>query len=173
MNRAIGILLSFLFAGCSPNSLYQIEQIRGRIIEYGEYSNVVMIRRIKSPSTNSGYTKILEDPQVIGGSSDMINAKIGTVFGIRYEISNLPTNIAEIEVLRVVRYPPMTMPDGRVSTGFSYVERPDVENGFVRKWSGYSFDWEYEIVEGDWEIEIQYKGKTLCSQKFIISSGLK
>ena len=62
----------------------------------------------------------------------------------------------------------MKKPDGKVSEGFSFVEKSQVTGGRVEAQTGYGFDHDYELIPGAWRIEMQVDGKTLMTQEFTV-----
>lgn len=85
-----------------------------------------------------------------------------------FEISNVPLPDGEVEVTKIARHPAITKPDGTTSKGFTFVEKQWVKDGRVVGWTGYGFDHPYELAAGDWEFEMQFKGKPVCKQKFTV-----
>jgi hypothetical protein len=67
-----------------------------------------------------------------------------------------------------IPHPPIAAPDGTTSSRYETTERFPVREGKVMAWTGYGFDLAYELVVGDWECKLQFRGKSLCSQKFIV-----
>jgi len=51
----------------------------------------------------------------------------------------------------------MTLPDGTVSTGSDFIIKRKLSSNQVIAYTGYGFDEDYELVEGEWSFEIWYK----------------
>ena len=85
-----------------------------------------------------------------------------------YEISNVPAPDGVVEVTKIAKHPRISKPDGTTAVGFTSVEKQFVHAGMVVGFTGYGFDHDYELVAGNWEFEMQYEGKTICTQKFTV-----
>jgi hypothetical protein len=160
------ILLLFLLSACLSGA--SASEIKGKITSYGIFKISGKEEIVKSPETTSGITRIPAGTPTLTTSTDRIPAKIGVRFGMWYEISNLPISDGEVELTKIARHPVVTKPDGSISTGFTFIEKLQVKDGRVIGWTGYGFDHDYELVAGDWEFEMQFKGKTVCKQKFTV-----
>ena len=158
-------LFLFLFACCSVASAAEAQ---GKVTSYGVFRLSGKEEVVKSPDTPTGVTRIAADTPVLIAPTNHIPAKMGVLFGMWYEITNVAAPDGDISVTKVARHPPLKKPDGTTSTGFKFVEKQSVKDGRVNAWTGYGFDYDYELVAGDWEIEMQLNGKTVCKQKFIV-----
>lgn len=99
-----------------------------------------------------------------------IPARIGISFGCFCEVSGLKKKFGDnAEVETVWTYPVMLKPDGSISRGFSF---PDLStanlDGKGRGWSGYRFEKDFELVPGEWRLELRYQGRTLATQVFTV-----
>lgn len=103
-------------------------------------------------------------------STDRIEACMGVEFGYRLDLTGL-TPGATVTFDKVVSTPPLRKPDGRVTTGYTRefpVEVPG--DGVLVAYEGYGFDYDYELVPGEWTIEIWMSGKKLASRTFTVVS---
>jgi hypothetical protein len=60
----------------------------------------------------------------------------------------------------------MTLPDGTVSTGSDYMIKGKVSVNHVIAYTGYGFDEDYELLEGDGVFEIWHEDRKLIEQRF-------
>jgi len=91
---------------------------------------------------------------------------IGAQMYLQYKIWSLPDQPAYVDLRRVLKHPEMTLPDGTVTTGSDFEVKRKVSSNHVIVYTGYGFDEDYELVEGDWTFQIWYKDKKLIEQKF-------
>ena len=85
---------------------------------------------------------------------------------LQYRIWYFPDTPAYVDLRRVLKHPPMNLPDGSVSMGSDYMIKGRVSVNQVIAYTGYGLDEDYELVEGDWVFEIWHKDKKLIEQKF-------
>jgi hypothetical protein len=63
----------------------------------------------------------------------------------------------------------MVKPDGSVSKGYTFADTRRINtDGGVKLWAGFRFENDYELVPGEWRLELSYEGKTLASQNFTV-----
>jgi hypothetical protein len=142
--------------------------IKGKVASYGLFKISGKEEVVKSPKTPSGVTRISAGTPILTKSTNRVPAKIGVCFGMWYEITNVPVPDGEVEVTKITRHPTMTKPDGKTSKGFTTTEKQRVKDGRLTGWTGYSLDHDFELVTGEWEIEMQVNGTSVCSQKFTV-----
>jgi hypothetical protein len=143
--------------------------IQGKVTSFGIFRVAGKEEIIPAPEMPSGLNRIIRtDDAILVSSTNVIPAKIGVRFGMKYEISNLPGPDGLVVVTEVAKHPRITKPDGTTADGFTSVQKYLVHEGKIVGFTGYSFDHDYELAAGSWEFEMQYGGKTVCSQKFIV-----
>jgi Domain of unknown function (DUF3859) len=158
------LILSFLlFAGCSVAGAAEVQ---GKVTRHGVFEVSGREETVNSPETTTGVTGILADAPLLVASTNRIPAKIGVNFGLWCEIANVPVANHEVELTVVVTHPAITRPDGTIWKGFTTVEKASARNGQVVSWTLYRLEYAYELVTGEWEFEIQFKGETVCKQTF-------
>jgi len=158
------LLLTFLVC-CSS---VKAEDAQGKVLNYGLFKPSGEEKIVKSPETTSGFTRIPAGTSILIASTNRIPARLGVRFGMWYEITNVAAPDGEIEVTKIARHPTIKKPDGTTAMGFTFVEKQWVKAGRILAWTGYGFDHSNELVAGDWEFEMQFKGKTVCKQKFTV-----
>lgn len=141
---------------------------------YGVFTVGSPSQRRKNADTPTG-DEVYVQTQVVSKQTNSIEGKTGTAFGIQVSILNLPSG-NPIVLRKNVKYPPMHLPDGSVSRGFSTDLGPfAVKNGQpVDLSEGYSLEYPYEVVAGPWTIEIWYGDQLLVSKTFQVhgSNGM-
>ena len=164
MKRSL-VFLSILFGFCFVSFG---DEVQGKVTSYGIFK-VTEQREIEpAPQTPTGANQRLLAGPVLVTSTNRIPAKIGVQFGLWYEINNLPVHNGEVEVTAIVSLPTITKPDGTTSKEFKVVQKQVSKDGVLVSWSGYGFEDDFELVTGDWDIKIQFNGKTVCAQEFSV-----
>ncbi len=164
------ILFIFLFVYCVSNA--NADEVTGRIICFGIFTPPDKYRIQEVPEASSGIVRIYTGLPVLSIPTNQITAKIGTDFGFIYEISNLPLKDGEeIEIVKALKTPGIKSPDGKTVRTSQWKPKKVVKDGHIVDYSGFEFDYDYELVPGTWEFEIKYNGKTLCTQSFTVIQG--
>lgn len=95
-----------------------------------------------------------------------IDARIGTVFGIKYIIEPVEGKFSQEYVCRL-SHPTLTNPkDG--STFDSIVEKKSDTTGKINS-DFFEFEYDWEIEEGEWCFEIVSEETTLLKKKFTVT----
>ena len=108
-------------------------------------------------------------PWKIGSVSEAkrIPAKKGLRFGIDFELSGIIE--ANASLATTTRHPPMLKPDGSRSTTEVGTMGPFVvKDGKIASSFGFGFDHPYEMVPGEWQLEIEYHGRVVVSKSFVV-----
>lgn len=147
--------------GARPSSTVQ-----GTVEEFGVIASETQPTARANPETPQGHEIYIEQPSITR-QTKVIEARVGTTFGFRFMVSGLKPD-TNVTLRKVVKYPPMRLPDGTISQGYSTKVGPtpvDGEGriGFVE---GYTLESEYELVTGQWTMEIWYGSQKLVSQDF-------
>jgi hypothetical protein len=161
-------LYTLVFLAITCVAIASTQGIQGKITNFGIFRSASKEEVIKSPQTPSGVTRVDVGGPILVCATNIIPAKIGILFGMSYEISNVPGPDRVIDVTKIARHPRITKPDGTTTDGFTSIEKQPVLGGKVEGFTGYGFDHDYELVAGDWEFEIQYGGQTIGTQKFTV-----
>ena len=140
----------------------------GNIFEYGIYNTIRKGRLMGSLETNTG--KVMSKPVLeFSETTDRIPMVKDTYFAYRYRVLDLPKVEAKkpaVELRKVLIHPPMTLPDGSISTGWDRIFKGRTSSGQVIAFDGYAFNEEYELVEGEWTFQIWYRDEMMVEQKF-------
>jgi Domain of unknown function (DUF3859) len=163
--KTLYVLLAFIVPCCC---LAESPVVEGKVTSFGLFKFPSKPQIVSTPETPGGATGRLTDAPILITATNRVPAKIGVRFGITFEITRLPVPDGVVGLTKIVRHPLITAPDGATSSRYKTIQRFDVRGGKVVGWTGYGFDLNYELVGGDWECELQFGGKSLCSQKFIV-----
>jgi hypothetical protein len=144
---------------------YLNKPLRSRVSQRGLYRLVRSGGLVNDPNTSTG--KAVSKPVIeMVKSTERIPLIKGAQMYMQYRIWYFPDIPAYVDLRRVLKHPPMNLPDGSVSTGSDYMIKGRVSVNQVIGFTGYGLDEDYELVEGDWVFEIWYKDKKLIEQKF-------
>jgi hypothetical protein len=147
----------------TPTDLDQT--LKGHVSRPGLYRLVRSGGVINDPSTGTGKSTVKPVVELVRTTERIPLIKGGQMY-LQYRIWPLPAQPAYVDLRRVVKHPPMTLPDGSVSTGSDYMIKGKISSNQVIAYTGYGLDEDYELVEGDWIFEIWYQDKKVIEQKF-------
>ncbi len=141
------------------------QPLKGHVGRAGLYRLVRSGGLIDDPSTSTGKS-VLKPVVELVRTTDRIPLIKGGQMYLQYRIWPLPEQVAYADLRRVLKHPPMTLPDGSVSTGSDYMLKAKVSAQQAIGYTGYGLDEDYELVEGDWIFEIWYQDIKMIDQKF-------
>lgn len=178
MNRLLAGLLILALGGCGQDQASSVDDdiVRetsvadadaapsGRILRAGIFSKVSGGSVIDSADTSTGkaLSKLV---MTFIREAERIPIKKDTILGYQYRLSNLP-DTHSVQLRRVLRHPPFTLPDGTVSSGSEFIINKRVERNEVFAYDVYALNEPYEMVEGEWVFQIYYGDKLLIERKF-------
>ena len=142
-----------------------LAEIHGEVVEYGYYQALEEIKRKENSSTPTGYVRKGGDVELIAKTAE-IPILPNQLFGFKFRIMGFDKELYAATLDLVVTHPEMTRPNGSKTTGYTYPVRVDVVDGVIENQSGYKFDKDYEMVDGEWLFQYWYKGKMIVEQKF-------
>lgn len=144
---------------------YLAKPLQGKVNQRGLYKLIRSGGLVDNPNTSTG--KAISNPVIqLVKSTDRIPLIKGAQMQLQYRIWSLPDQPAYVDLRRVLKHPEMTLPDGSVSTGSDYLIKARVSVNQIIAYTGYGFDEDYEMVEGDWVFEIWHDDTKLIEQKF-------
>jgi len=144
---------------------YLNKPIQGKVSQRGLYRMVRSSGIVDDPKTTTG--KVVSSPVIeLVKSTERIPLIKGAQMYLQYRIWPFPNQPAYVDLRRVLKHPEMTLPDGSVTTGSDFMVKRKVSSNHVIVYTGYGFDEDYELVEGDWVFEIWHGDKKLIEQKF-------
>jgi len=140
-------------------------QAEGKVIKAGLFKVVRSGGIVNSPNTSTG--KTISKPVIeLVEQTNRIPIEKDAHMSFQYRIWNIPDDKYLVKLRRVLTHPPMTLPDGTVSTGSDYMINGKVRVGQVIAYTGYGLNEDYEMIEGDWTFQIWYEGKKMVEQTF-------
>jgi len=175
MKYLISIAILVMLFGCdgyssssnntSVTSDYLNKPLQGKVSQRGLYRVVRSGGVVDDDKTTTG--KVISNPVIQQvESTERIPLVKGASMYLQYKIWSLPNRPAYVDLRRVLKHPEMSLPDGTVTTGSNFEVKRKVSSNHVIVYTGYGFDEDYELVEGDWVFEIWYQDKKLIEQKF-------
>lgn len=144
--------------------VFRIEDLTGRVIDYGIYEIIREggLQRASGTSTGKSHRR---STLKLRETTERIPLRKGGFFGFYTRIEPFPGR-SYVDLRKVVKHPRMVLPDGTVKTGYELTERKKVSQGVLFSLTGYVFDEDYELVEGDWVFQYWYEDRLLVEQKF-------
>jgi len=137
----------------------------GKVIKAGLFKVIRSGGLVDSPNTSTGKAHSRPVIQLVK-LTDRIPLVKDAHMSFQYRIWNLPERPVYIDLRRVLIHPPMTLPDGTVSTGSDYMIKGHVRIGQVIAYTGYGLNEDYEMVEGEWTFQLWQEDKKLVEQRF-------
>lgn len=162
MNKLILTVLPcalFLFLGCfSQVSVSSVD-----IVRYGLYNEVEIVAERDSSGDEALITdKLKEIKQQILKITDELEPEKGVMFGVEFIINGKPLGAeAELEIVHV--HPEMTNEKGEKFSSQRYKVIKKIGEVYH---SLYMFESDYELVKGNWTIQIYYNGKKKAEKVF-------
>ena len=116
----------------------------------------------------TGTVGTVTDWHFVSGSTD-VDGKIGTQFGIEFRIDGPPAN-GSVTLHLSLAFPPEGIRNPNTGTVLHDVKVafPDLKIGSLCL-LGYGFDNGWEIVPGEWKMQILYRDRVLTERTFIVS----
>ena len=135
----------------------------GVVIEdYGVYETRAD-KRVPHPNSATGEMNIISHLRFLR-KAQTISAQLGRSFGWRYRLKGVPDN-ARITFRTV--HPPITNPEtGQTKT--SSWRTITVKKPANLRYTGYTFDYSWELAEGRWSFQVLYGGKIIGERAFNI-----
>ena len=178
MKYFVSIAVILLLVGCDKGAQEMAENstaavspsylnvpLQGKVARSGIYRMVRSGGVVNDPKTGTG--KAVAHPVVqFVKATQRIPLIKGAQMYMQYRLWYLPDKLAYADLRRVLKHPKMTLPDGSVTTGSDFKIKRRVNSNQVIAYTGYGFDENYEMVEGEWTFEIWYEGKKLIEQTF-------
>jgi Domain of unknown function (DUF3859) len=98
-------------------------------------------------------------------STTEIHAKQGVRFGVDFQLNGISESSAF--VVATLSHPPFVKPDGSSETQSVARMGPfPVNDGRIESVYGFTFDHAYEMVPGNWRIQVSYQGHVLAEKSF-------
>lgn len=134
-----------------------------RLVDFGTYRSRDLARGAQ-PDTLHGSGPVSDDLGLERPGA-LVQARLGTSMGFRYVAEGTPAG-AELPVRVVARHPPMTL-EGRTLSESSWT---DVVRIGRQNRAGWRFEAPYELVPGDWTLEVWHGPRLLVRQAFQVEA---
>ncbi len=153
------VLLTSMSSAATAQAIERID-----ILEAGLFSSTA-VRRQAAPGTALGETTVSRDFKLTQATTK-IPGRLGVNFGITYKIVGRGTTSSRLKVIWLIPAPGIRNPN----TGNTIVR----DESFWNRTPGstdhntYVFENAWEIVPGDWTIELWDGNRKLASQRFTV-----
>jgi hypothetical protein len=144
-------VLAVLAALVAAEPVHAADTVTGSITRFGIYE---MVGPASGPWKVGSVSAVTE-----------IHARQGLRFGLDFQLSGISETSAFVTA--TLSHPPIAKPDGSSAT--QSVDRmgpfPVVE-GHIKSTYGFTFDHRYEMVPGNWKIQISFHDHVLAEKSF-------
>jgi hypothetical protein len=162
---AVIILLSVITLCAQESSALQVQGVS--IVDYGLYTTEALFQG-KAEDSASGVRTFVDAGGVkLFRETERIPAVLSFSFGVRYIVEGVPQG-AEVPITVKVLLPGIKDPD----TGREYFVDEWVSHKKIGDvtYDGYVFEKEWELVPGQWTIQLYHEGNRLAETQFIVYS---
>lgn len=142
----------------------QISIIEAEVVEYGLYE-IGKTREVDNDSYIAGSSLVTKSHKLIK-TTNQIKSEVGSIFGVMFKITGLPER-RKIQFREVMKFPEMTDPDSGITQ--SYYESTKFFKNEMSRFKGFTFEYDWELVKGDWTYQIYYQDTLLAEQTFIVN----
>ncbi|MBM3622638.1 MAG: DUF3859 domain-containing protein [Alphaproteobacteria bacterium] len=160
---ALAALAMVFVAGGASAQVGKLDRLE--VIQSGLYSANVA-RRDSSPGTPTGKASIVDKPSFYSDES-RVPAQLGVRFGFQYRLIGSPQGReARLRGVWHIPAPGITNP----VSGNIYRQSARDFTALIgdTQIHGYGFDQPWEIVEGEWVLEIWHNERLLASRSFVV-----
>ena len=133
-----------------------------KITEYGIY-NVDKPKSIEFPEAMSG--KAQQGEGVLQKKTTVIPLIKNTFFGYKFTISNIDDESVKLLTL-VIEHPSIVALDGISNSRLAMQIRKRPKNGVITSQIGYVLNQDYEMVPGEWTLEVFLDKKMILEKTF-------
>jgi hypothetical protein len=134
---------------------------RGKVVAFGRYAIVENGTPEKAERTVAGEVKPVQTHRLIE-QTDVVVGQLGNTFGIEVDLEGLPPGPVVL-VIRTI-HPALTNSEtGKTMTVSEYDWAVSARS---KVYFGFTFDYRWEIAEGEWTKQVVYNGKVLAEKKF-------
>jgi hypothetical protein len=159
--KAFAVTLVIL---ASVNCVHAQKVIGVDIVEYGVFQKIASQDLLNAPQVLDGKINGVIEGKLIE-STTTIKASVGTSFGIRVKILGEPEGQVIACGFRWL-HPKMTDPvSGQSSESDQWESQSRIGHP---RYTGYTFDSEWELVPGEWTLQVLYGGRVLAEKKFSV-----
>ena len=164
MKKIFYILCLFGTSNFTPPVVAEdIEVYEIDILEYGEFK-AYSVKRKNAENTSLGKMTVLKEIELLK-QTDTIEGSTGTQFGVKYFVKGSPKG-ANVPLSVRVLHPITTNPNTQqTSTIEAWIANAKIGSA---NYSGWIFEYKWEIVPGEWTIQLLYEGEKLAEKKYTV-----
>ena len=152
-------LILFLCTSILPGLAFSKAQTPGAsYFAQGAFCAVEIIGEEKAEGTISGTLNLVDGPPTFYTTGSLVPAQVGIGFGIHLDVAPQFSGTATV----TTTHPPM---GENGVTAQSWVT--DYSPGAIA-YNGFTFEYDYELVPGDWTISAESNGRLIYHAKFTV-----
>lgn len=133
------------------------------IVNFGESTSTPSGTSVRVPTTTTGVINDSTDFRFVRNQVFDIPARLRAAMAVEYFVVGGPTGKTVTLEMRTI-HPPLTNPatgeTTRVSRWFTAVPKN------FKQWRAYTFEYDWEVVPGEWTFEFWYDGQFVTQQVF-------
>lgn len=162
MNKLFLMLLFFVLQ-CTSYAQTNGTPVKFKEISYGYYTSQTVEKEQMDNMPAGGHTVVKN--QVLVKQTDKIPAKIGTEFGTVYQLKGRSKDSVQLDIEWIY---PHEITDPQKNASFKSIKYSLYVPGNATNGSTYSLEEPFEIVTGEWQLNIYGQGELLYSKKFML-----
>lgn len=160
--QALLALPTLVLPGASAQTIQRID-----LVEYGRYE-LQIVRKEAEPGSAAGSKSIVSQIRRVEQTA-RIPARLGTHFGLKFRVVGSPDD-APVALEQRWRFPAPGLRNPQTDNTYRTASGTLEALIGVERFRGYGFDHQWELVPGDWTMEIWSGERKLLSQTFTIYS---
>ena len=133
-------------------------------VSHGLYSSQTVAKETMAESPSGTHTVV--EKQILLKQTEKIPAKIGSEFGTEYKLTG---NNADTVILEIEWVYPHEIIDKQKNTSFKSIRYPIQIPANAANASTYSLEDDFEVVKGDWLLNIYSDNKIIYSKRFQVN----
>ena len=138
-------------------------QVKFKELSYGYYSSET-VEKEQSDDLPTGGHKVIKN-QVLVKQTNKVPAKIGTEFGTVYQLKGRSKDSVQLDIEWIY---PREIVDPKKNAAYKNVRYSLYVPGNLTNGSTYTLEEPFEVVTGEWQLNIFNKGNLLYSKKFVL-----
>jgi len=137
------------------------------MLQFGLCERIVEEGYLHQDST-AGYATLAELQLTV--LTDTVPLEQGIGFGFRWTASGFSSR-EQVVITYRISHPQITRPDGKTLRGFTEDLPHEAPRGEIETTDCYFLSERHELVAGEWELAIVYRGKELVAKRFKVVDG--
>lgn len=143
-----------------------VQDIEVKLLDEGLYEVLGATQDLAAPDTAPGRITEHDGLRLIQATNTFV-ARKKLVFGFRFALrAQLFGEVSSFEMATI--HPPMRGVDGQVHTSQLAPMTVAFENGVAYQELVYALSEDFEVLPGEWTLEVRYKSHLLISRKFTL-----